>query len=113
MTTGSFLLLIAVAELCLGIWFLTQYQKNQATSWYGLFAIATAIYVASNGLGYLINNFYIAERFGWVGGIMTATFILPFSFSFPLPQKPIQQLLPLVLWPLAVFIPGFLLTDIF
>ena len=113
MTIGILLLIVAVSQLILGIWFLTRYQKNQATMWYGYFAIGIALYVASNGLGYLSNNFYIAERFGWIGGLMTAIFILPFSYSFPLPKKSVNELLPFIIWPLAVFVPGFLLTNIF
>lgn len=113
MIIGSILLIISVAEFALGVWFLTKYQRSQATMWYGLFAIGTSLYVASNGLGYLVNNFYIAERFGWIGGMMTAVFILPFSFSYPLPKRPVSELLPYVVWPLAVFIPGLFWADIF
>lgn len=110
---GWLLIAISLVEVWLGFWFLTKYQKNQATMWYGLFAWAIALYVGANGLGYLINNFYIAERFGWIGGIMTAALILPFSFSFPLPLRPVRELAILAIWPAAVFIPGFWLTDIF
>jgi hypothetical protein len=113
MLIGYVLLLIALAEVILGLFLIFRYQRSQATTWYGLFAIGIAIYVATNGLGYMQNNFYIAERFGWIGGLMTAIFILPFSWSFPLPRKKISELLPFVIWPLAVFVPGILLTNIF
>lgn len=115
MIIGFILLLIAIAEVALGVWFLTKYQRNQATMWYGLFAIGAAIYVASNGYGFLFNSIQgdLTERFGWLGGGILTAFFLAFSFTFPLPKKKLSELLPLVIWPLAVFIPGFLWTDVF
>lgn len=44
---------------------------------------------------------------------MTATFILPFSWTFPLPRKSVREILPYVIWPLIVFLPGLVFTDIF
>lgn len=96
----------------LGIRFLFGYQKNRATLFYGFFAICIALYVGSNGIGYLTNNAYIGERIGWIGGLGTALFILPFSFSYPLPRKTLSELLPLVIWPLLVFVPALLFTDL-
>lgn len=113
MIIGILLILISLAEGVLGVWFLTRYQNNQSTKYYGWFAVAVAVYVLSNGLGYLLNNFYIAERFGWIGGLMTAAFILPFSYSFPLPRKRPDELIALILWPMAIFIPGLIFTNIF
>lgn len=112
---GWLLIAIALVEVWLGFWFLTKYQKNQATLWYGLFSFAAALYVGANGFGYL--GEYIsgdtAEHLAWTGGFMTAVFFLPFSFNFPLPTKSTQEVLPWVLWPAAIFIPGLLFTDLF
>ncbi|MBI2984615.1 MAG: hypothetical protein HYY50_03250 [Candidatus Kerfeldbacteria bacterium] len=113
MIIGIILLLIALAEFILGLYLIFSYQRSQATMWYGLFALGISFYVASNGLGYMQNNFYIAERMGWLGGLMTAIFILPFSWTFPLPRKKVNEILPYVIWPLAVFVPGIFWTSIF
>lgn len=67
MLIGAAFFLIALAEIVLGLFLVTRYERNQATFWYGLFAIGVAMYVGSNGLGYLRDNLYIAERLGWVG----------------------------------------------
>lgn len=113
MVIGYVLLAVAFAEFALGLYFLTRYKTQQSTFWFGLFCFGVAMYVATNGLGYMRNSFYIAERFGWVGGMLTAIFILPFSWTFPLPRKRIGEVLPFVIWPLVVFTPGILWTDIF
>jgi len=113
MTIGIILIVIAVAEFLLGLYFLLAYQRSQATTWYGLFCIAVSIYVGANGIGYLIENFFIAERFGWAGGLLTAVFILPFSYSFPVPKKRVSELLPLILWPVLAFVPVTLWTNLF
>ena len=112
---GWLLIVIALAEVWLGFWFLTKYQKNQATTWYGLFCFAVALYVGANGLGYLGQwmSGDTAEHLAWTGGLMTAVLFLPFTFSFPLPTRGNRELVPWVLWPAAIFIPGLLLTDIF
>ncbi len=112
MLIGYTLILIALAELALGLYLITKYQNSQAKIWYGLFCMAVAIYVGANGLGYLRDNFYIAERVGWAGALLTSIFILPFSFSFPLPRKKFGELWPLVVWPILIFIPAVLTTDL-
>lgn len=113
MVIGTILIFLALVHLVIGLRFIFGYERSQALVWYGLFVMSIALYVASNGFGYLINNFYIAERIGWIGGLMTATFILPFSQSFPLARHTLRELMPLVIWPIFVFIPGLLFTDIF
>lgn len=115
MIIGYILLLIALAEVGLGIWLLTKYQKNQATFWYGLFAIGVAMYVASNGFGYIIHAISggFNERIGWVGGVILTSAFLAFSYSFPLARKKWSELFPWVIWPFAIFVPGFFLTNVF
>jgi hypothetical protein len=114
MTIGIILSLIALAELYLGIWFLAKYRKNQATMWFGLFCLGAAIYVGSNGLGFL--EIFVtpdtAERLGWAGGAIATAMFLPFSFSFPLPYKTNRELVSLAVWPVALFVPGFLWTNV-
>jgi hypothetical protein len=113
MIIGSILLLIAIAEFGLGIWFITKYPKNQTTLWYGLFALGVSFYVGSNAFGFLeIGDMNYAEKVGWSGAaIITASF-LAFSYSFPLPRKKNPELIPLVLWPIIVFVPTFLFTTL-
>lgn len=113
MTIGIILLVIALAEFALGLYFIFRYVRSPATIWYGLFCISAAIYVGANGLGYALDSFYIGERFGWAGGILTGAFFLPFSFTYPIPERQARDLLPLVLWPAAVFILPLLLTNLF
>lgn len=114
MFVGFILLLVSLTELGLASFFFFGYRRNQATLWYGLFSIAVALYVGGNALGYLG---WLAgrwsEHLAWLGGVSTAVFFLPFSFSFPIPFKKICDLLPLILWPLSIFIPGILLTNAF
>lgn len=113
MIIGWILIALAILEVLLGLYFLLRYQKSLATTFYGLFALGSAIYAGANGAGYVSNNFFIGEKLGWVGGVLATAMFLPFSMSFPLPRKTISHILPVVLWPIIVFIPGILLTNIF
>jgi hypothetical protein len=113
MVIGYILLAISLAEFALGLWFLLAYRKQQSTLWYGLLSIAIAIYVGANGFGYSnIFSGQFSEHLAWVGGALTAIFILPFSYSFPLVHKRIQDLLPAILWPLLIFPPAILFTGL-
>lgn len=115
MMIGTILAILALAQLILGLRFIFGYQRNQTLVWYGLFMIGVALYVGANGLGYLkvLLTQGQAEHLAWTGGALTAIFILPFSFSFPLQRKTPRELLPWVLWPLAIFVPGILWTNAF
>lgn len=115
MTIGAVLIGLAIIELILGLYFIFRYEKRQSTIWYGLFCMGVAVYVGANGLGYTgkIISGNTAEHFSWVGGLIATTFFLPFSFSFPVSRKKISELLPQVVWPLVVFLPGLLFTDVF
>jgi len=113
MIIGVILLVIAIAELFLGLRFIFGYEKRQATIWYGLFCIAVATYVGANGLGFITDSWFIGERIGWVGGMLTAILFLPFSFSFPIPMRQVRELFPWVIWPIVIFVPGLLFTDLF
>lgn len=112
---GWILLIIAVAEFCLGLFLIFGYQKSQATFWYGLFAVSAAIYVGANGLGYVggVISGQFAEQLAWVGGINTAFFFLAFSYSFPLPVKNNMDLLPWVVWPVGLFTIGIFFSEVF
>lgn len=115
MAIGVVLLALALAELLLGLRFIFGYQKSPSTIFYGLFCIGVAVYSAAYGFGYskIIASADLAERLGWVGGTLATAFFLPFSLSFPLPRKGYSELLQLSLWPIAIFLPGFLLTELF
>ncbi len=115
MIIGYILLLIALAEFFLGLYLIFRYQRSQATMWYGLFAIAISVYVGANGLGYVntVVTGQWAEHIAWVGGMATAMFFLPFSYTFPLPRRSARELVPLAIWPLAIIIPGLLFTNLF
>ncbi len=115
MLIGYILILISLAELVLGSFLIFRYQRNQAQIWYGLFAMAVAVYVLGNGLGYVgaLISANLSEHLAWVGGMATAIFFLPFSFTYPLPRRSARELIPLTIWPLIIFVPGLLLTDLF
>lgn len=115
MIIGWILVTLALAELLIGLRLIFGYQKNQATVWYGLFAIGAAIYVASNGVGFILNSGVgdLVERFGWSGGALLTAFFLPFSESFPFSRRRWQDHLPYVIWPIVVFVPAFFGTNIF
>lgn len=115
MIIGYTLLIIALAELCLGLWFLTRKNRNQTMLWYGLFAISSAIYVGANGLGYATDQIMgrWAENLAWSGGAMATAFYLPFSYSLPISRRPLRELAILALWPVALFAPGFLFSNAF
>lgn len=114
MNIGYVLIALAVAQCILGIRFVSNY-RSQATVWYGVFMLGAALYVGANGLGYLdwLVTQAQAEHLAWTGGAIIATFILPFSYSFPFPKRTVRELLPLVLWPLVIFVPGILWTNAF
>ncbi len=111
MNIGYILLAIAVAELYLGVWFLIRYQKSPATVFFGLFAIGSAIYVAANGLGYVLDNLFIGDKIGWAGGVIATACFLPFSLSYPISRHSWRELWQLALWPVAIFVPAVLLTN--
>lgn len=115
MVIGIILAILALAQLALGLNFIFGHRKNLTLFWYGLFMIGASMYVGANSLGYL--NWLVtqsqAEHLAWAGGAMTAIFILPFSYTFPLPRRTMRELLPLVIWPLVIFVPGFLFANAF
>lgn len=115
MNIGYILFPLALLQLGLGVSFIVRYRGNQATLWYGLFMIGVSFYVGANGLGYLhwLISQQQAEHLAWTGGAFTAAFIVPFSYSFPITQRSWRELLPWVLWPLVVFVPGILWTNAF
>ena len=112
MIIGYILLIIAAAQILIVCTLIFRYQKKQATVYYGLFAIGIAIYVTGNGFGFtrLIET-NLAESIAWVGGVLATTFFLVFSFTFPISKKQIADLLPLILWPVIVFIPNLFFTE--
>lgn len=112
MVIGYILLVIALVEFILGLWFIFRYQKSQATIWFGLFCIGSSIYVGGNGIGFVIDNVSFAERIGWAGGALATTFFLPFSYTFPIARRTVRELLPWVLWPTIFFCFGSLFTDL-
>lgn len=115
MNIGYVLLLLSFAEFFLGLYFLTRYKNQQSTFWYGLFCIGVAIYVGMNGMGY--TNALIAGRFAehlsWAGGALATAFFLPFTYTFPLPRWRVSESLPWAVWPVVLFVPGFLFSNIF
>lgn len=113
MIIGYILVILAALEIFLGFYFLTRYQKSLTSVCYALFVLGSAVYVGSNGLGYILHSFFWGERMGWLGGVLATTFYLPFSFAFPFPRKKIRELVPWVLWPLVVFGGGVLFTSLF
>lgn len=114
MVIGYILLAISLIELILGLRFIFGYEKSQSTIWYGLFFIGAAIYVGANGSNYIFGNaLFQGERWTWFGGVCATAFFLPFSFSYPIARKSVQELLPLVIWPMAVFLPSLIVTDVF
>ncbi len=115
MVIGITLLLIAIIDLLVGLTLLFRYERSQSATYYGLFALAVGLYVGANGFGYTawFENNSVFETLAWTGGILTAVFFLPFSFSFPHPKKTLRELLPYVVWPMCVFVPGLVLTDVF
>lgn len=113
MLIGLILIALALVELWLGLYFIFRYEKRQSTIWYGLFFIGASVYVGANGWGFIYDQFYIAERFGWFGGALATSLFLPFSYSFPIPQRTYRELLPWVIWPVVIFGLGSLFTDLF
>lgn len=115
MVIGIILTILALTQFALGLNFIFRQRHNQTLFWYGLFMVGAAMYVGANGFGYL--NWLLtqsqAEHLAWAGGAMTAIFILPFSYTFPLPRRTMRELLPLVAWPLIIFVPGILWTNAF
>ncbi|MFH2097409.1 MAG: histidine kinase N-terminal 7TM domain-containing protein [bacterium] len=115
MTIGIVLLVIAFVELLIGLMLIFRYQKSQATIFYGLFCVGGSLYVGSVALGFIgtIISGDLAEHLSWSGGIIISTFLLAFSFSFPLPRRSFREIYPWLLWPIVILIPGILFTEIF
>jgi len=115
MNVGYILLLLGLVELTFGLLLIIQRRKESTALWFGMFIISVAIYVIANGLGYLhlFINQSQAEHIAWTSGALIATFILPFSFSYPYPRKQFTELILLVIWPIIIFVPGVLWTNAF
>lgn len=116
MIMGWLLTVVAVGEFFLGLWFLTRYQRSQGTFWFGLFSIAVSLYVGANAMGYLHWSWFsgqMAEHIAWTGGMLTGAFILPFSYTYPLPRKTWNELWPLAFWPAVIIVVGILFTNAF
>jgi len=115
MLIGYILLAIAAVEIYIGLVLLFRYQHSLATVFYGLFSISVALYAGSNGFAYVQTIFSnnAAEYLSWVGAMPIAAFLLSFSFSFPAPKRQLRELIPWIIWPLVIFIPGLLFTDLF
>ncbi len=114
MLIGWILTFLALAQVALGLRFIFRYERSPGTMWFGLFMVASSIYVAGNGLGFIhAIPGQIAEHVAWAGGIMAAIFFLPFSYVFPLPRKPTSFLIAITAWPFFVFVPAILWTDLF
>jgi hypothetical protein len=114
MIIGWILIALALTELLIGLRFIFGYQKNQTTLWYGLFMIGVAVYVGSNGFGYLnpSHSATFAEHLGWAGGILATVLFLPFSYSFPVIRKSNSEMWALVMWPILIFVPAVMGTDL-
>lgn len=110
---GIVLFVIALAEVGIGLKLLFGYQRTPLILFYGLFAFASALYVGANGLGYGgYIPYWIGDRLGWCGGAFATIFFLPFAYSYPTPLRTLRELLPLVVWPILVFIPAILFTNL-
>lgn len=114
MAIGFILLALALVEVTVGLIMLLRYERSHATTFYGCMALAVAMYVGANGFGFIdrIVSPSIAESFAWLGGILLSTFFLAFSFTFPITKRTAREILPWVIWPLLVFIPSILFTDL-
>lgn len=113
MIIGLILLGLAIIQVVIGLIMFFRYQRSLATTFYGCMALGVAIYVGANGFGFLdkIISPSTAEAFTWLGGILLSTFFLAFSFTFPIAKRTLREIMPLVVWPLLVFIPSILFTD--
>lgn len=105
MLIGYILLVIAAAQVLIGLTLIFRYQKKPATIFYGLFALSAAVIVAANGIGYLSNTVpaNTLETITWSSAILLPIFFLGFCFSFPIPRRPIREILPLIIWPIFIF----------
>lgn len=114
MTIGFILLVLALAELVIGIRFLFRYQRSTTSVFYGFFCFSVALYVGANAIGFLhVANGNTAERLGWAGGAIATAFFLPFTYVFPLPQRTGRELFPWAFWPVLLFGFGMLFSDVF
>ncbi|MFH0829028.1 MAG: histidine kinase N-terminal 7TM domain-containing protein [Candidatus Kerfeldbacteria bacterium] len=113
MVIGYILLTLSLVELILGVFFLTRYKNQQSTFWFGLFCFGSAIYVGSNGMGFISHVFNNAEEMSWLGGMIATAMFLPFSTSFPFPQRNFREQVPWAVWPAVIFSTGLIFSDAF
>lgn len=113
MIVGYILVLIAIIDVVVGLRLVFRYQRSKSSILYGLVSFGIGLYVAINGLGYagvIVGNPVV--RYGWVGATIATVCFLGFSFSWPIPRKKNDALLPLILWPAIIFIPAFMFTNL-
>lgn len=115
MIIGYILILLAIAEVVIGLRFIFGYQHSLSVKFFGAFALASAVYVGANGLGYVGNVISgdMAEHLAWTGAILATIAFLPFTYSFPVPRRQFRELFPWLLWPIVIFVFGLLGTDLF
>jgi hypothetical protein len=115
MIIGFILLAIAVVQVIIGLNLIFKYQRSASPIFYAFFSFAVALYAGANGLGFtgLFQNDGIFETLAWTGGMLTAVFILPFSYAFPQKRKTNSELLALSIWPFIIIVGGLLFSDLF
>lgn len=92
---GIILVVIGILELVLGISFLTKKRIGEAVRWYTLFVFSVALWVLTNAVvalneEYSIRHFFI--EFTYIsGGFIVGSFIL-FTYNFPSLKKIISPI---------------------
>lgn len=112
------LILLSLSLLGLAIWLIKRYQPSSLTRYYVGFLFGLATIAGVHGLIFLSINgpvelLTLLDKFGYLGGVITFSMLLQFSFYYPIPSAKIPNRSEL-LWivPLVFFIPYFLLSEI-
>ncbi len=114
MLVGYLLLILAVAQISIGAFFLIRHNRKLSRVSFGLLALCSALYVGTNGvsMAHWVGHQNILEILIWVEiTLITCSFFL-FSFSFPFLKKNGSNLVPLLGWPILFFVTSLAFTPI-
>lgn len=115
---GYLLIIIGLAEVVLGLWFIFRYKRSPMNTWYLAFVFSVAFWVLANaGIYFYANNLDQAQFYNeltWLGGVFIAFTFLFFSFYFPISLKPVKgYYYLLIIIPLILFIYLIFFSDLF
>lgn len=84
-----FILIIALANIILGLFIISKYRKILGNIFFGLMCVSGGLWALTNGLLYsnFFENYYLVIKILFVFAILAPLFYLLFAYHFPIKTK--------------------------